>query len=100
MAITLHHLIIPAKDKHASAQLFAEIFGLTVKPSEGRFAQVPLDEHLTIDFADDEHTRGILHFVPEQLETDHYAIYVTAEEVDRIFGRGKARGLVYGREPT
>ena len=69
MAITLHHLIVPAKDKRASAQLFAEIFGLTVKPSEGRFAQVPVDEHLTIDFADDEHTRGILHFVPEQLET-------------------------------
>ena len=64
MAVTLHHLIIPAKDKRASAQLFTELFGLTVKPSEGRFAQVPLDEHLTIDFADDEHTRGILHFVP------------------------------------
>ena len=51
MAVTLHHLIIPAKDKHASAQLFAELFGLTVKPSEGRFAQVPLDEHLTIDWS-------------------------------------------------
>ena len=38
MAITLHHLIIPAKDKRASAQLFVELFGLTVKPSEGRFA--------------------------------------------------------------
>jgi hypothetical protein len=38
MAVTLHHLIIPAKDKLASAQLFAEIFGLTVKPSERRFA--------------------------------------------------------------
>ena len=24
MAVTLHHLIIPAKDKRASAQLFAE----------------------------------------------------------------------------
>ena len=67
MAIKLHHLIVPAKDKRASAQLFAEIFDLTVKPSEGRFAQVPVDEHLTIDFAADEHTRGILHFVPEQL---------------------------------
>ena len=53
MAIKLHHLIVPAKDKRASAQLFAEIFDLTVKPSEGRFAQVPIDEHLTIDFADD-----------------------------------------------
>jgi hypothetical protein len=26
MAVTLHHLIVPAKDKRASAQLFAEIF--------------------------------------------------------------------------
>ena len=60
MAITLHHLIIPAQDKRASAQLFAEIVGLTVKPSEERFAQVPIDEHLTIDFAAAEHTRGIL----------------------------------------
>jgi hypothetical protein len=65
MAVALHHLIIPAKDKRASAQLFAELFGITVKPSEGRFAQVPLDEHLTIDFADDAPTRGILQVVPE-----------------------------------
>jgi len=56
MAIKLNHLIVPAKDKVASAQLFADIFGLEVKPSEGRFTQVPVDEHLTIDFADDEHT--------------------------------------------
>jgi catechol 2,3-dioxygenase-like lactoylglutathione lyase family enzyme len=91
MAVTLHHLIIPAKDKRASAQLFAEIFGLTVKPSEGRFAQVPIDEHLTIDFADDEHTRGILHFVPEQLESHHYAFHVTEEEFDGIFGRVQAK---------
>jgi catechol 2,3-dioxygenase-like lactoylglutathione lyase family enzyme len=100
MAVTLHHLIVPAKDKLASAQLFAEIFGLTVKPSEGRFAQVPVDEHLTIDFADDEHTRGILHFVPEQLESHHYAFHVTDEEFDGIFGRMKAKGLAYGSGPT
>jgi hypothetical protein len=56
VAIKLNHLIVPAKDKVASAQLFAEIFGLEVKPAQGRFAQVPIDEYLTIDFADDEHT--------------------------------------------
>ena len=100
MAIKLNHLIIPAKDKLASAQLFAEIFGLEVKPSEGRFAQVPLDEHLTIDFADDEHTRAILHFVPEQLESHHYAFYVSDEEFDGIFERVKAKDLVDGSGPT
>lgn len=100
MAVKLNHLIVPAKDKDASAQLFAEIFGLGVKPSQGRFAQVPLDEHLTIDFADDEHTRGILHFVPEQLESHHYAFHVSDEEFDEIFGRVKAKGLAYGSGPT
>jgi hypothetical protein len=90
----------PPKDKRSSAQLSAEIFGLTVKPSEGRFAQVPLDEHLTIDFADDEHTRGFLHFVPEQLESHHYAFHITDAEFDGIFGRVKAKGLAYGSGPT
>jgi hypothetical protein len=66
MAIKLNDLIVPVKDKVAAAQLFAEIFGLEVKPAQGRFAQVPIDAYLTIDFADDEHTREILHFVPEQ----------------------------------
>ena len=61
---------------------------------------MPIDEHLTIDFADDEHTRGILHFVPEKLESHHYAFYVTDEEFDGIFTRVKANGLVYGSGPT
>ena len=100
MAIKLDHVIVPAKDKLASAQLFAEIFGLEVKPVEGRFAQVPIDEHLTIDFADDEHTRGILHFVPEQLESHHYAFHVSDEEFDGIFEQVKTKGLVYGSGPT
>ena len=100
MAVKLNHLIVPTKDKAASAQLFAEIFGLEVKPSEGRFAQVPIDEDLTIDFADDDHTQGILHFVPEQLESHHYAFHVTDDEFDGIFERVKAKGLVYGSGPT
>ena len=100
MAIKLDHVIVPAKDKLASAQLFAEIFGLEVKPVEGRFAQVPIDEHLTIDFPDDEHTRDILHFVPEKLESHHYAFHVSDEEFDGIFQQVKAKGLVYGSGPT
>ena len=100
MAVKLNHLIVPVKDKVASAQLFADIFGLGVKLSQSRFAQVPLDEHLTIDFADDEHTRGILRFVPEKLESHHYAFHVTDEEFDGIFVRVKAKGLAYGSGPT
>ena len=61
---------------------------------------MPIDEHLTIDFADDEHTRDILHFVPEKLESHHYAFHVTDEEFDGIFTRVKAKGLAYGSGPT
>ena len=100
MAMKLDHVIVPAKDKFAAAQLFAEIFRLEVKPVEGRFAPVPIDEHLTIDFADDEHTRDILHFVPENLESHHYAFHVSDEEFDGIFQHVKAKGLVYGSGPT
>ena len=42
MAIRLDHTIVPAKDKMASAALFAEIYGLAVKP--GYFAQVRVNE--------------------------------------------------------
>ena len=101
MAIKLNHTIVPAKDKVASAQLFAEIFGLEMKPIDeaSHFAQVPIDEHLTIDFADDEQTQGLLNFVPDQLENHHYAFHVSDEEFDGIFGRVKAKGLVYGSGP-
>ena len=38
MPIHLDHTIVPALDKTASAAFFAEIFGLTVKPTKGYFA--------------------------------------------------------------
>jgi hypothetical protein len=44
MTIRLDHTIVPAKDKIASAEFFAEIFGLTVK--QGYFAQVQVNENL------------------------------------------------------
>ena len=56
--IRLDHTIVPAKDKVASAEFFAEIFGLTVKPGQGHFAQVQVNESLTFDFADEPEPWG------------------------------------------
>ena len=42
MAVRLDHTIVPAKDKLAAAQLFAEIFGLAVKPATGISAPIPV----------------------------------------------------------
>src|SRR5574341_319543 len=86
MAIRLDHTIVPAKDKVASAEFFAEIFGLKVKL--GHFAQVQINESLTFDFTDE----------PEPWRK-HYAFHVSDAEFEGIFERVKAKGLAYGSGP-
>ena len=88
MAIVLDHTIVPAKDKVASAEFFADIFGLTVKPGEGYFAQVQINDSLTFDFADQPEPRS-----------HHYAFHISEAEFEEIFGRVKAKGLHYGSAP-
>ncbi len=88
MTIRLDHTIVPAKDKMASAEFFADIFGLQVEP--GHFAQVRVNESLTLDFADAEDEVGPSH---------HYAFHVSDAEFDAIFGRVKAKSIPYGSGP-
>jgi catechol 2,3-dioxygenase-like lactoylglutathione lyase family enzyme len=91
MTIRLDHTIVPARDKGASAQFFAEIFGLAVKAG-GYFAQVRVNEHLTLDFSDDLDDG-------EEIASHHYAFHVSDAEYEAILARVKARGLAYGSEP-
>ena len=88
MPIVLDHTIVPAKDKLASARFFAEIFGLTVKPGEGYFAQVRVNDSLTFDFADEE-----------EPQSHHYAFHIGEAEFEAIYGRVKDKGLPYGSGP-
>ncbi len=88
MPIVLDHTIVPAKDKVASAKFFAEIFGLTVKPGAGHFAQVQVNESLTFDFADESEPQG-----------HHYAFHISEAEFEAIYGRVNAKGLPYGSAP-
>jgi catechol 2,3-dioxygenase-like lactoylglutathione lyase family enzyme len=88
MPIRLDHTIIPAKDKVAAAEFFADIFGLTVKPGQGYFAQVQVNESLTLDFTDD----------PEP-PSHHYAFHISEAEFEEIFSRVQAKGIPYGSEP-
>ncbi len=89
MAIRLDHTIVPATDKAASARFFAEIFGLKVKPGAGHFAQVQVNDSLTLDFADES----------EPIRSEHYAFHVSEAEFEAIFGRVKAKELPYGSGP-
>jgi catechol 2,3-dioxygenase-like lactoylglutathione lyase family enzyme len=92
MAIVLDHTIVPAKDKVTSAQFFAEIFGLTIKLGQSDFAQVKVNESLTFDFANNTRFN-------RTAQRHHYAFYVSEAEFETIFGRVKAKGLLYGSGP-
>ena len=99
MTITLDHTIVPAKDKIASAEFFAEIFGFTVKAEQGRFAQVQINESLTFDFADEPEPRGGPGSDPRKGQRHHYAFHISDAEFEAIFGRVRAKGLPYGSGP-
>jgi catechol 2,3-dioxygenase-like lactoylglutathione lyase family enzyme len=88
MPIVLDHTIGPAKDKLAAAQFFAEIFGLNVKPGDGYFAQVQVNDNLTFDFADET-----------EPQSHHYAFHISDAEFDVIYQRVKSKGLPYGSGP-
>src|SRR3979490_2843201 len=97
MPIRRDHTIVPAKDKIASAELFAEIFGLSVTP--GHFAQVHVNESLTLAFADEPEPWRGPGLAPQTGPSHHYAFDVSDAEFDAIFGRVKAKGLPYGSGP-
>ncbi len=88
MTITLNHTIVPARDKQASAEFFARIFGLKVESPVDHFAAVGVNDTLTLYFAD-----------RSQFESHHYAFHVSDSEFDAIFERLQEAGLEYSSDP-
>lgn len=88
MTITLNHTIVPARNKQASAEFFAGIFGLKVESPIGHFAAVRVNDTLTLDFAE-----------RSEFESHHYAFCVSDAEFDAIFARVKEAGLEYSSDP-
>ncbi|HTX48475.1 MAG TPA: VOC family protein [Caulobacteraceae bacterium] len=88
MTIVLDHTIVPAGDRAASARFFAELFGLSAGEPVGPFTPVQVNSSLTFDFDD-----------RRPFEVHHYAFHVSDAEFEAIFGRVKARGLVFGSDP-
>lgn len=99
MTIRLDHTIVPAKDKVASATFFAEIFGLTVKAGQGQFAQVQVNDSLTLDFADEPEAWGGPGFDPGTGQSHHYAFHISEAEFDAILSRVRAKRVPYGSGP-
>jgi catechol 2,3-dioxygenase-like lactoylglutathione lyase family enzyme len=93
----LNHMLVPSKDKIASAEFFAEIMGLERGPV-GHFAPVKIDDSLVLDFAD---VNDVDLWKPAEgrYMREHYAFEVSDAEFDAIFARIKAKGLRYGSGP-
>jgi len=86
MTVHLDHIMVPARDKLASAKLLAGL--LDVPWSEtgtGPFAPVFLNDGLTLDF--DEWS--------EPFPLIHYCFRVSQGEFDAVLARIKAAGIAY-----
>jgi hypothetical protein len=86
MTIHLDHLMVPCRDKVASAKLLAKVLGVPwSETSVGPFAAVYVSDELTIDF--DEW--------PDPVPKFHYCFRVNENEFNAILQRIKAAGIPY-----
>jgi catechol 2,3-dioxygenase-like lactoylglutathione lyase family enzyme len=84
----LNHIIIPAKDKDASAVFLADTLGVEAQPQWGPFRPVQTSNGVTLDFVDSKDVR-----------TQHYAFLVDDGEFDAAFARLKKAGVAYFANP-
>jgi hypothetical protein len=86
MTVELDHLMVPARDKLASAQLLAELLGVPWSTTGiGPFAPVYVNEGLTIDF--DQWA--------EPFPLIHYCFRVDESSFDAILGRIRRKGIAF-----
>ena len=88
MAISLDHTIVPVEDQEKSAQFYSSIFGFEDAGTLGHFRQIRAGGNLTLDLD----KRDIQ-------ESHHYAFRVSDEEFDRVYGKVKEAGILYGSGP-
>lgn len=92
MPIALDHMIVPSKDRVASARLLARLLGVPCAEQApiGPFSPVYVSESLTLDF--DEWTEPI----PRQ----HYCFRVADSEFDSILQRIVSAGIPFRSTPN
>ena len=89
MDIVMDHLIVPAHDPVASAELLARLLGVSWEAERGHFTPVYVNEALTLDFAR-----------RDRFESHHYCFRVGEAEFDAIFGRVRASGIAHRSQPN
>jgi catechol 2,3-dioxygenase-like lactoylglutathione lyase family enzyme len=90
MAVFLDHMMVPAKNRRASADLLAKLLGVRCAESGvGPFSQVYVNDGLTLDF--DEWG--------EALPVQHYCFRMGDAEFDQVLARLRALGIAYRSTP-
>lgn len=90
MAVQLDHLLVPARDRVASARLLADLLGVPwAEAGVGPFSPVYVNDGLTLDF---DEAGGAF---PIQ----HYCFRATPAEFNEILGRIVAAGIPYRSLP-
>lgn len=87
--VRLDHLIVYAEDKRASAEFFAEMFGLAAPVIAGSFAQVRLSDGRILDFAEP----GI------EYPGLHVAMLVDDATFDAVMERLRSWGVEHWADP-
>jgi catechol 2,3-dioxygenase-like lactoylglutathione lyase family enzyme len=86
MTAYLDHIIVPARNRVASAKLLAQLLGVPwSETGVGPFSPVYVNDGLTLDF--DE--------TSEPFPVQHYCFRVAQEEFDAILERIRAAGIGY-----
>src|SRR5262249_54754602 len=90
MTIHLDHLLVPARNRVASARFLAQLLGVPwAESGVGPFSPVDVNEGLTLDFDETSEPLPILHF----------CFRVDAAEFDAILARITAAGVPYRSSP-
>jgi len=86
MTVHLDHVMVPCRNKVASAKLLAHLLGVPWASSGiGPFAPVFVNDGLTLDFDETD----------QPFPLTHFAFRVGEAEFEAILGRIKAAGIAY-----
>ena len=89
MSVQFNHTIVWSSDRTASAEFFAEIYGLPAPEDLYHFKVVKVANGVSIDFADREGA----------IAPQHYALLVGEDEFTGIMKRIEARGMQFWADP-
>ena len=86
MSIHLDHILVPVRDRVASARLLASLLGVPwAETGVGPFSPVYVNDGLTLDFDQADAAFPI----------QHYCFRVSEQEFEAILGRIRAAGIKY-----